>query len=219
MTLDSVNSPFYASTGRPTLESPMNGLSAIDAGRLARAAGAALPTPAQWNTVLASPSGQPWMAQWQTFAKVRSPQWSAFAKAIQTKHITGAKLPNDQCFGDRADLSAVTPTSAQNLFFEPVGGRVLKGFAHLVGNVGQYLVDDARNPTRYYLAGGSAEAPPAAFQSLTVPPAVVSPFLSAADGGLRLAVPAKGTGSEKSPEFDQLKSDVKAELARLDKMP
>jgi hypothetical protein len=219
MVLDSINTSYYANAGRPAADCPMNGLSAIEAMRLARAAGCTLPTLAQWDAVLESPAGQQWVAAWQGSAKVRSPQWSAYAKAIQAQHVTGAKLPNDQCFGDRNDLSAVTQTANQNLFFEPVNSRTLKGFAHLIGNVGQYLADDARTPSRYYFAGGSAEAAPSAFQSLTAPPAVVSPFLSAADGGLRLAVLAQGNGSDKNPALDKLKLDLAAELARTQKLP
>lgn len=218
MVLDNINSPFYANSGRPAADSPMNGLSAQEAVRLARAAGCALPTLGQWNAVLASSSGQQWTAQWQTAAKVRSPEWAALARNIQSQHLTGAKLPNDQCFGDRNDLNAVTQTSGPNLFFEGVGSRTLAGYAHLIGNVGQYLVDDARNPTKYYFAGGSAESAPATFQSLGTPPVVVSPFLSAADGGLRLAAFAKGDGNEKNPVFDKLKGDLDAELARVQKL-
>ena len=218
MVLDNINAPFYANAGRPAADSPMNGLSAQDAVRLARAAGCSLPTLGQWNAVLASPSGQQWTAQWQTAAKVRSPEWAALARNIQSQRLTGSKMPNDQCFGDRSDLGAVTQTSSANLFFEGVGTRTLAGYAHLIGNVGQYVVDDARNPTRYYFAGGSAESAPATFQSLTAPPVVASPFLSAADGGLRLAALAKGDGSEKNPAFDKLKSDLDAELARVRKL-
>ena len=217
MALDNINAPFYANASRPAADSPMNGLSAQDAVRLARAAGCALPTLGQWDAVLASPSGQQWTAQWQTAAKVRSPEWAALARSIQSQRLTGAKLPNDQCFGDRNDLGAVTQTPNPNLFFEGVGSRALAGYAHLIGNVGQYVVDAARNPTKYYFAGGSAESAPATFQSLTTPPVVVSPFLSAADGGLRLAALAKGDGSEKNPAFDKLKSDLDAELARVRK--
>ncbi len=218
MVLDSINSAFYTNAGRPSALSPMNGLSPIEAVRLARAAGCALPTLAQWNAVLASSSGQPWVAQWQSVAKVRSPQWSAFAKGIQGQRLTGAKLPNDQCFGDRSDLGAVTQTPDSNLFFEPVNTRALKGFSHLIGNVGQYVVDEARNPTKYYFAGGSAESAPAVFQSLTAPPVVAAPFLAAADGGLRLVALAKGNGSEKNPALDKLKADLDAEVARARKL-
>lgn len=218
MVLDSINSASYASAGRPSPLSPMNGLSPIEAMRLARAAGCSLPTLAQWNAVLASPSGQQWVAQWQGTAKVRSPQWSAFAKNIQGQHVTGAKLPNDQCFGDKADLNAVTQTTDPNPFFEPVTTRAIRGYSHLIGNVGQYVVDDARNPAKYYFAGGSAEAAPAVFQSLTAPPVVVAPFLASADGGLRLAALAKGNGSEKNPAFDKLKVDLDAEVARVRKL-
>jgi hypothetical protein len=219
MVLDSINASYYAKAGRPTADCPMNGLSAMEAMRLARAAGCTLPTLAQWDAVLASPAGQQWLVAWQNSAKVRSPQWSAYAKAIQAQHVTGAKLPNDQCFGDRNDLSAVTSTASQNLFFEPVSSRTLKGFAHLIGNVGQYLADDARSPSKYYFAGGSAEAAPSAFQSLTAPPVVAAPFVSAADGGLRLAVLAQGNGSDKNPALDKLKLDLAAELARTQKLP
>ncbi len=218
MVLDNINNSLYANAGRPSPDSPMNGLSAIEAMRLARAAGCTLPTLAQWNAVLASGPGQQWSAQWQSAAKVRGPQWSAFARAIQAQHVTGAKLPNDQCFGDRQDLSAVTQTADQNLFFEPVSTRTISGYAHLIGNVGQYLVDDARNPGRYYFAGGSAECAPSALQSLTAPPPVSSPFLSAADGGVRLAAAAKGNGSDKNPALDKLKRDLGLELARVQKL-
>ncbi len=217
MVADSVNTPLYAAAGRPTGDSPMNGLNAVEAFRLARAAGCALPTLAQWDAVLASPSGQQWTEEWQSAAKVRSPQWAEFAKRIQSQHITGAKLPNDQCFGDRNDLGAVTQTADPNLFFEPVNTRVLKGFAHLIGNVGQYVVNDARNPTKYYFAGGSAEAAPSVFQSLTAPPEA-NPYVAAADGGLRLAAPAKGSGSDKNPVLDKLKHDLDVELARVQKL-
>lgn len=218
MVLDSINAPFYANAGRPAYDSPMNGLSAQDAVRLARAAGCTLPTVGQWAAVLASPSGQAWTAQWQSAAKVRGPQWAAFARNLQSQHITGAKLPNDQCFGDRNDLGPAGQGADANLFFEGIGSRTLSGYAHLIGNVGQYVVDDARNPTKYYFAGGSAESAPSVFQSLTSPPAVVSPFLSSADGGLRLAAQAKGDASEKNPAFDKLKSDLDAELARVEKL-
>ena len=218
MVLDNINATYYANAGRPAGDSPMNGLSALDAVRLARAAGCMLPTLGQWDAVLASPSGQQWTAQWQASAKVRSQQWAAFARNIQSQRVTGAKLPNDQCFGDRADLNAVSQSSDPGLFFEPVGTRALGGYAHLIGNVGQYVVDDVRNPTKYYFAGGSAESAPATFQSLNAPPPVVSPFLSAADAGMRLAAFAKGDGSEKNPVFDKLKSDLDAELARLQKL-
>lgn len=218
MAADSINSPFYAKAGGPSGDSPMNGLSALEAVRLARAAGCLLPTVAQWESVLASPSGQQWMEQWQTAAKVRGPQWAALAKSIQSQHLTGAKLPNDQCFGERGDLEAVTQTPDQSLFFEPVNTRALKGFAHLIGNVGQYVVDDARNPTKYYFAGGSAEAAPYAFHTLTNPLPIQSPFLTAADGGLRLAAPAKGNGSEKNPALDKLKRDLESERARVQKL-
>ena len=218
MALDNINAPFYKDAGRPSYDSPMNGLSAVEAVRFARAAGCLLPTLQQWDAVLASPAGRAWTAQWQTTAKVRSPQWAEFSRRMQSQHITGAKLPNDQCFGDRSDLNAVTQTSDQNLFFEPVGSRALGGFSQLIGNVGQYVVDDARSPTKYYFAGGSAEAAPAAFQALTSPPAVVAPFVSAADGGLRLAAPAKGGGGEKNPGFDKLRSAVAAELARVQQL-
>ena len=71
MVLDNINAPFYGNAGRPAADSPMNGLSGLDAMRLARAAGCALPTLGQWDAVLASPSGQQWTAQWQAAAKVR----------------------------------------------------------------------------------------------------------------------------------------------------
>ena len=217
MVLDSVNAAYYANAGRPSADSPMNGLSAIEASRLARAAGCTLPTLAQWNAVLASPSGQKWTAEWQVAAKVRGPQWSVMARGIQAQHVTGAKLPNDQCFGDRTDLNPVGQSPDQNLFFDPVGTHVLGGFANLIGNVGQYVVDDARNPTKFYFAGGSAESAPSVFQSLTAPPAA-SPFLAFADGGLRLAVLAKGNGSEKNPVLDKLNADLDTELARVQKL-
>ena len=210
--------PYYASTGRPAAESPMNGLSGAEALQLARAAGCALPTLAQWDATLASPAGQAWTAQWQAFAKVRSPEWSTFAKGIQAKHATGSVLPNIQCFGDHTDLNAVGTTPDPNLFFEPFNSRMLKSFAHLIGNVGQYVVDDARNPTHYYFAGGSAESAPSVFADLAKPPAAISPFLPVADGGLRLAIAAKGNGSDKNPVLDKLKVDVDAELARVAKL-
>ena len=207
--------PYYANRGRPAAESPMNGLSGAEALQLARNAGCALPTLAQWQVTLESSAGQAWTGQWQTFAKVRSPEWSAFAKEIQAKHATGAVLPNSQCFGDHTDLNAVGNTPDPNLFFEPFNTRVLKSFAHLIGNVGQYVVDDARNPTHYYFAGGSAESAPSVFADLAKPPAATSPFLPVADGGFRLAVLAKGNGSDKNPVLDKLKVDVDAELARV----
>ncbi len=218
LVLDAVNAPFYANAGRPSYDHPLNGISGIEAVRLARAAGCALPTLAQWSALLASPAGQEWAGQWQTAAKVRGPQWAAFAKGIQNQHITGAKLPNDQCFGDRNDLNAVGQNGDQNWFFEPVTSRLIRGYAQLIGNVGQYVVDDARNPTKYYFAGGSAEAAPSAFQSLGSPPVVGAPFVAAADGGLRLAVAAKGSGSDKNPALDDLKKNLKAELARAEKL-
>ena len=210
--------PYYANTGHPTAESPMNGLSGSEAFQLARAAGCTLPTLAQWDATLNSPAGQAWTAQWQSFAKVRSPEWSTFAKGIQAKHATGSVLPNTQCFGDHNDLSAVGTTPDPNYFFEPFNTRVLKSFAHLIGNIGQYVVDDARNPTKYFFAGGSAESAPSVFQDLARPPATTTPFAVAADGGLRLAVAARGNGSEKNPALDKLKSDLDAELARVAKL-
>lgn len=214
---DSFN-PFYANTGRPTADCPMNGLSGMEAMQLARAAGCTLPTLKQWGAVLNSPAGQEWSAQWQTIAKVRSPEWSAFAKGIQAKRATGSVLPNDQCFGDRLDLSAVTTVSDPNYFFEPVNGRERRGFAHLIGNVGQYVVDDARAPTKYYFAGGSAVSAPATFQNLPNPPAATTPFATSDDAGFRLAAPARGNGSEKNPALDKLKVDLDAELARAQKL-
>ena len=208
----------YKDTGRPAAESPMNGLSGAEAMQLARAAGCSLPTMAQWDAVLESPAGQAWKAQWQAFAKVRSPEWSAFAKGIQARHQTGSVLPNTQCFGDRTDLNAAGTASDSNLFFEPFNTRVLKSFAHLIGNVGQWVVDDARSPGKYYFAGGSAESAPSVFRALARPPAALPPFAVVADGGLRLAVPAKGNGSDKNPALDKLKADVDAELARVAKL-
>ena len=210
--------PFYQNTGRPTADSPMNGLSGGEALLLARAAGCSLPTLAQWAATLNSPAGQAWTAQWQTFAKVRSPEWSKFAKDIQARRATGTVLPNNQCFGDRANLDAVGTTPDPALFFEPVNTRVLRGFAHLVGNVGQYVVDDPRTPGKYFFAGGSAESAPATFANLASPPAATNAFAAAADAGFRLAAPAKGNGSEKNPALDKLKVDLEAEIARVGKL-
>ncbi len=53
---------------------------------------------------------------------------------------------------------------------------------------------------------------------MTAPPPVVSPFLTSADGGVRLAVLAKGNGSEKNPALDKLNADLDAELARVEKL-
>ena len=210
--------PYGPATGRPTADCPMNGLSGLEALQLARAAGCTLPTLAQWDFTLNSPAGQAWAEQWQTFAKVRSPEWSGFAKGLEAKHTTGSVLPNTQCFGDRTNLDAVGTTPDQNLFFEPVNTRVLKGFAHLIGNVGQYVVDDGKNPTKYYFAGGSAESAPSVFADLAKPPVTTTPFATAADGGFRLATAAKGNGSEKNPVLDTLKSDLDKELARAQKL-
>lgn len=211
--------PAYANpVVRPSADSPLNGISGAEAARLAAAASCTLPTLAQWEATLRSPAGQAWLNQWQAFAKVRSPDWAAFAKGIEAKHATGSVLPNTQCFGDNADLNAVGTSSDQNLFFEPVNTRVLRGFAHLIGNVGQYVVDDARSPKTYYFAGGSAESAPSTFSDLFKPPAAKTPFATAADAGFRLAAPAKGNGSDKNPAFDKLKRDVDTELARAAKL-
>ena len=209
--------PSYVNKGRPAAENPMNGLSGDEAMKLARAAGCSLPTLAQWSSVMESPAGQAWQAQWQAFAKVRGPEWSTFTKGIQAKHATGSVLPNTQCFGDRADLNPVGTASDQNLFFEPYNTRMLKGFAHLIGNVGQWVVDDARTPTKYFFAGGSAESAPAVFNDLAKPPAALTPYAVVADGGFRLAIAAKGNGSDKNPALDKLKADVDMELARVAK--
>ncbi len=213
--------PFYGmATGSPTSDSPMNGLSGMNALKLAQAAGGALPTLAQWKATLNSPAGQEWTARWRSFAKVRSPEWAAFAKKAQeqARLTTGTLLPNRGCFGDALDLSAVGTSSDPSIFFEPVNKRVLKSFAHLIGNVGQYVVDDARNPATYYFAGGSAESAPSVLQNLTEPPVVRSPYAVAADASFRLAVAAKGNGSDKNQALDRLKHDVDVELARVQKL-
>ena len=198
----------------------MNGLSGGDALRLARAAGCALPTVAQWQAVLASPSGKEWLGRWESSAKVRGPQWSKFARDTKAYALnnTGTRLPNDQCFGDRVNLDPVTAGGDANLFFEPVNQRRIGAFAHLIGNVGQYVVDNAGAPTKYYFAGGSAESAPSVFQNLTSPP-LASPFIAVADAGFRLAALAKGNGSDSNPALDKLKTDLDAEIARVEKLP
>ena len=161
------------------------------------------------------------MNQWRTFAKVRSPEWSNLAKSIEAKHATGSVLPNTQCFSDgtdRADLNAVGSSSDPNLFFEPVKTRTLHGFSHLIGNVGQYVVDDARNPKTFYFAGGSAGSASSTFNDLFKPPAAKNAFATAADAGFRLVAPAKGNGSDKNPNFDKHKREVDLELARATKL-
>ena len=219
---DSINGELYKVSNEtpPTDDDPMNGLSGRDAARLAQAAGCTLPTLAQWDAVLASPSGQAWENAWKADAKVRGSAWSRFARDAQARSVanTGTKLPNDQCFGDKLNLEPVGDGNDANLFFEPVGQRVIGSYAQLIGNVGQYVVDNASNPTKFYFAGGSAESAPAVFQNLSAPP-LASPFIAVADAGLRLAAGAKGNGSDKNPALDKLKVDLDAEIARVQNLP
>lgn len=222
MTLDSINGELYGNASRefpPTDDHPMNGLSGIDANRLVHAAGCALPTLAQWQAVLGSAAGQEWQRRWQTEAKARGAQWSKFAKDAQARSLanTGTKLPNDQCFGDKINLDPVSAAGDANLFFETVGQRKIGAWAQLIGNVGQYVVDNASNPTKFYFAGGSAESAASVFQ-LTAPP-VAPQYVAWADAGFRLAAPAKGNGSDANPALDKLKADLNGELARVQNLP
>ncbi len=222
MVPDSINGELYKASNEnpPTEDHPMNGLSGRDAVRLAQAAGCALPTLAQWNAVLASASGQAWENAWKSEGKVRGPVWAKFARDAQARSVanTGTKLPNDQCFGDKVNLEPIGSGTDANLFFEPVGQRMIGSYAQLIGNVGQYVVDNAASPTKFYFAGGSAESAPSVFQNLSAPP-VASPFIAAADAGLRLAAAAKGNGSDGNPALDKLKVDLAAEIARVEKLP
>ena len=223
MTLDFFNSVIYGDGKEgapPADESPMNGLSGNDALRLARNAGCALPSLSQWAAVMASPSGQQWQGRWQGEAKVRGPAWTKIAREAQARSAgnAGTKLPNDQCFGDKANLDPAGAGDA-NLFFEPVNQRQIGGFAHLIGNVGQYVVDNPAAPTRYYFAGGSAESAPTVFASLPTPPPVPNAFVAIADAGLRLAAPARGNGSDQNKPLEKLKTDLDAEIARVKDLP
>ncbi len=224
ITLDYFNAELYKTDNAanpPTYDHPMNGVSGGEALRLVRVAGCTLPTRTQWEAVLASPSGQEWMHNWQAQAKVRGPGWTKFAQDAKARSgaNAGTKLPNDQCFGDRASLEPATSAGDGSLFFEPVDRRRIGGYAHLIGNVGQYVVDNAGAPTKYYFAGGSAESAPGVFQSLPEPPPVPNPFVAVADAGFRLAAAAKGNGSDKNPVLDTLKKDLDAEIARAQKLP
>ena len=187
--------PYYANTGRPAADSPMNGLSGAEALQLARAAGCTLPTLAQWDATLESPAGQAWSAQWQAFAKVRSPEWSDVRQgASRPSTRRGAVLPNTQCFGDRVDLNAVGTASDPDLFFEPYNTRVLKSFAHLIGNVGQYVVDDARSPSQVTTLP-EARRNPRRRCSRTWPEAARCDFAVPASGGRRAAPGHSGQGA------------------------
>ena len=222
--LDFFNKDLYSADNQqnpPTYDHPMNGLSGNEAARIARAAGCALPTRAQWEAVLASPSGQAWQQSWQAQAKVRGALWTKLAREAQIHSATnaGTKLPNDQCFGDRANLEPVSSAGDGSLFFETVDKRRIGGFSHLIGNVGQYVVDNAASPTKFYFAGGSAESPPGVFQPLTEPPPVPTAFVAIADAGVRLAAPAKGNGSDKNPALEGLKTNLDAEIIRVSKLP
>lgn len=97
--------------------------------------------------------------------------------------------------------------------------RRIGGYAHLIGNVGQYVVDNAGAPTKFFFAGGSAESPPSVFQSLNEPPPIPNPFVAVADAGFRLAAAAKGNGSDKNTALETLKKDLDAEIARAQKLP
>lgn len=212
---DHFNQDLYAQTGQPSWDSPMNGLSGVQAMRLARAAGCSLPTLAQWQAVLASPAGKYWVENWPKIAKVRGPSWEGFVKKINSDTTrTGTSLPNGQCFGSENKIyNRVTDAADNSLFFEPAAARFHSGFSHLIGNVGQYVVSDGRD---YYFAGGSAESDKSVFEAPNFASKVSNEKRAIADAGLRLAILAKGDGSGKNPALDDLKKNLAAEITRAE---
>ena len=175
-----------------TLETPVTWIEPEAAEQLAEVVGCRLPTSAEWRLALAKERSQ---GTDGPGANVRDSTFTRFtehvAKLRQTQplivfpHAKGAYDPGDV---ENQPAAAATSADDGSLWFEPQShpdrGVV---FAHLIGNVGEFVDDQPGERGGYGVVGGSA-------MSISSDPEATKPIRTRAafsDVGFRLAFQAK----------------------------
>ena len=149
-----------------------------------------LPTPAEWRKAAELVNAEISPAAWNLRDETYARQWRYVESRVQEEMVR-PRWPNEGVF--RQQLGAAVAGAYEGsdgvLWFESVDAPRGDPFRHLIGNVAEFLSDDA---SRYHVAGGSAlssrDVPPLQPQSLSQQD--VSTHYS--DIGLRLALSPTG---------------------------
>lgn len=215
--------------GAPSLEMPMQQVPIGAAMFAARLAGCRLPTEAEWRAALAQDGGigdlQGWNLRDATWARQRDHVRSVREEMVRSNTNGSQRFlwPDDASFGlSVLGLTEAVPREAEavahphddgRLWFAPAadgtGGQ--RRFSHLIGNVAEYVFEDAaaleaqgvedalefesladRHADKVGIIGGSSMSPPNLALDSAYRPNPDDWFTGFADVGIRLAFSADG---------------------------